>query len=354
MEFTGDVYIRVEGRVGRVTLNRPQALNALNETIAVAMLQALRRWSSDDAIDLVLVDSEGDRAFCAGGDLSAIYRDGVAGEYESAHRFWRTEYRLDRLIAAFPKPYTVIMDGFVMGGGVGISSHGSHRIVTEGSVVAMPECSIGLITDAGGTWLLSEAPGFVGEYLGLTGHRMKAADAIYAGFADVFVPRLTIPELKMALVESGSTEALTAFACAPTNTADLEMMRSDIDQIFAAGSVSEIVERLDGSAAEWAAVAAKSIRAASPLALTVTLEGIRYARQASSLDHALINEYRFSSRSLEYGDFLEGIRAVVIDKDRNPQWRHGDLKSVPSELIASMFREAEGGDPDFATGDEQL
>lgn len=352
MEFAGDVFIRVEGRVGRITLNRPQALNALNTDIAAAMLEALRRWAADDRIDLVLVDGEGEKAFCAGGDLSHIYRSAVTGEYESALRFWRTEYRLDRLIATYPKPYAVIMDGFVMGGGVGISAHGSHRIVTETSLVSMPECSIGLITDAGGTHLLARAPGFLGEYLGLTGYRMNAADAILAGFADLFVPRITLPELKAALVETVSISTLGEFAVEPPVSSDLECRMKEAHPAFSAPTPGEILERLEAVGSEWAESALRSIRTASPMAVAVTLQAIRDARQGGSMDRALRNEYRFVSRSLQHSDFPEGIRAVVIDKDRKPRWRHGGIDAVPADLVALMLSPAEDGDPNFATGDE--
>lgn len=352
MEFAGDVFIRVEGRVGRITLNRPQALNALNAGIVAAMLEALRQWAADDKIALVLVDGEGEKAFCAGGDLSAIYRSAVTGEYESALHFWRTEYRLDRLIATYPKPYAVIMNGFVMGGGVGVSAHGSHRIVTETSAVSMPECSIGLITDAGGTHLLAQAPGFLGEYLGLTGYRMKAADAILAGFADVFVPRITLPELKTALIETASISTLDEFTVQPPAPSDLECRMKEADPVFSAPTVREILEQLQAVGSEWAQNALRSIRTASPMAVAVTLRAIRDARQSGSMDCALRNEYRFVSRSLQQSDFPEGIRAVVIDKDRKPRWRHTGIDSVPADLVALMLSRAEGGDPNFATGDD--
>lgn len=352
MESAGDVFIRVEGSGGRVTLNRPQALNALNASIATAMLDALRQWAADDRIALVLVDSEGEKAFCAGGDLSAIYRGAVTGDYEDALSFWRTEYRLDRLIASYPKPYAVIMDGFVMGGGVGISAHGSHRIVTETSVVAMPECSIGLITDAGGTHLLARAPGFLGEYLGLTGYRMTASDAIHAGFADVFVPRMALPELKTALVETASISALDEFVARPSAASDLERRMKDIDLVFSAQTVGQMLERLEADGSGWAQTACTSIRNASPMAVLITLQAIREARRSGSLDHALRNEYRFVSRSLQHSDFPEGIRAVVIDKDRKPRWRHADIYAVPADLVALMLSPAERGDPNFATGDD--
>ena len=241
MEVRNDIYIRVEGRVGRITLTRPQALNAVNQPIVDAMTEALLGWQDSDAIGLVLVDAEGEMAFSAGGDLAFVYRHGKAGDIETPNRFWRDEYRLNALISRYEKPYVAIMDGIVMGGGVGLSAHGSHRIVTEGSMVAMPECAVGLVTDVGGSRLLRQAPGSMGEYLGLTGHRMKGEDAIHAGFADIYVHRARLDDLKAALVEGGDVAVLDRFAEAPPPS-DLATHQQAIDAIFSAPTLPEILE----------------------------------------------------------------------------------------------------------------
>lgn len=345
MQAPSDISVRVESRVGRITLTRPQVLNAVNGAIVDAMHTALSAWETDDGIDIVLVDAQGEKAFSAGGDLASVYEWGRSGNIEAANRFWREEYRLNALIERYPKPYVAVMDGIVMGGGVGISAHGSHRIVTDHSMVAMPECGIGLITDVGGTYLLAQAPGHIGEYLGLTGARMKGEDAIYAGFADLFVPRARLADMKAALIATGDIASLRNFAIEPPASA-LAGLQAAIDAIFAAGTVAEILDRLRREDSEWADKTARTIEQGSPLSAIMILSAIR---EASSLAVALRNEYRFVSRVLEHGDFLEGIRAIVIDKDRNPRWRHSDISSVPPDLVALMRSEAEDGDPDFIT-----
>ena len=345
MPASSDVLIRVEGRVGHITLARPQALNAVTHQIVDAMLAALAAWENDGDIGLVLVDAEGDKAFSAGGDLSWIYRCGKTGDIMSANRFWRDEYRLVALIARYSKPFVAIMDGIVMGGGVGLSAHGSHRIVTETSMIAMPECSVGLITDVGGTWLLANAPGQAGAYLGLTGTRMSGADAIHAGFADLFVPRARLGELKAALVAAGDVSVLETFAVEPPSSG-LARDRGQIDRLFAGDTVATIIDALARDGSDWARKARGAIGRGSPISEILTLAAIR---NAPSLGAALIREYRFVSRALEHGDFLEGIRAIVIDKDRAPVWRFTDIASVPADLVALLQREADGGDPDFNT-----
>jgi enoyl-CoA hydratase len=343
MEARHDLNIRVEGRVGRITLTRPQALNAVNQLIVDMMTEALLGWETDGSVNLVLVDAEGDKAFSAGGDLAFVYRHGKAGDIETPNRFWRDEYRLNALIDRYSKPYVAIMDGIVMGGGVGISAHGSHRIVTDNSMIAMPECAVGLVTDVGGSWLLRQAPGHMGEYLGLTGTRMKGEDAIYAGFADLYVHRRRLDDLKVALVEAGDLTALEHFTEAPPPSA-LASRQQDVDAIFAAPTLPEILDRLRADGSEWALKALDAIEKGSPLSALMILSVIR---NAGSMETALRNEYRFVSRVLEHGDFLEGIRAIVIDKDRKPVWRHQDIAAVPPELVALMQSEAAGGDLDL-------
>ena len=349
MEARHDLHVRVEGKVGRITLTRPQALNAVNQLIVDMMTEALLAWETDKSINLVLVDAEGDKAFSAGGDLAFVYRHGKEGDIATPNRFWRDEYRLNALISRYSKPYVAIMDGIVMGGGVGISAHGSHRIVTDNSLVAMPECAVGLVTDVGGSWLLRKAPGHMGEYLGLTGTRMKGEDAIYAGFADFYVLRRRLEEMKAALIEAGDIPALDHFAEAPPPSA-LAAQQPDVDRIFSGETVAEILERLRADDSEWARGALDSIERGSPLSALMILSVVR---SATSIETALCNEYRFVSRVLEHGDFLEGIRAIVIDKDRKPVWRHAEIAAVPPELIDMMQSEAEGGDLDLMKWEDQ-
>ncbi|HEU0220893.1 MAG TPA: enoyl-CoA hydratase/isomerase family protein [Paracoccaceae bacterium] len=320
-----DIDIRVEGRVGRITLTRPQALNALSWDMALAMERALDAWREDPAIAMVLVDAEGERAFCAGGDLQLLYESGRSGDFGYGRRFWADEYRLNARIARFPKPYVALMQGFVMGGGVGISGHGSHRIVTGTTQIAMPECGIGLIPDVGGTWLLGHAPGRLGEYLGLTGARMGPADAILAGFADAFVPAERFPALREALLTDPLPDAvLPAFVTEPP-AGSLAPRRAGIDAVFA-GSLDDIRRAADPEAQ-------KAIARACPLSLACTLELVRRARGLARIEDALAEEYRFTARSMSEGEFLEGIRAQVIDKDRNPRWQ---VAATP-ETVAAML-----------------
>lgn len=343
MSETDDILVRIEGKIGRVTLNRPKALNALTYDMAMALGAALDTWADDDNVAMLLIDAEGDRAFCAGGDISALYQRGMAGDYDYARTFWADEYRVNAKIAAFPKPYVAIMDGIVMGGGVGVSAHGTHRIVTERTMLAMPECAIGLIPDVGGTHLLGKAPGHIGEYLGLTGARIGAADAIHAGFADVFVPSEKLAALKDALVQSGDPAIIADFTDEPP-TGILAAIQPDIDAAFSANSVVEARKRLSDIDAEWAAKAAKAIDAGSPISVLCTAELVRGARECGELIAALQHEYRFVSRCMEHGDFLEGIRAAIIDKDRNPKFRWPGIKALTTDEVAFMLSEPDGGD----------
>lgn len=342
-EAAGDVFIRKLGAVGRVTLTRPQFHNALTHAMVLAILEALNAWRHDTGVRLVVVDAEGEKAFCAGGDVTVLYRSGVAGDLEFGRRFWRDEYRMNALIANYPKPFVSLMHGIVMGGGVGLSSHGSHRIVTESSIVAMPECSIGLIPDVGGSLLLAKAPGFVGEYLGLTGARLGPAEGIEAGLADSFVPLGLISELKERLQEAADPAVVSEFATLPP-TSTLSCIRDEIDNVFSAATVTEIRHRLLERRSNWANVALGKIEAASPLSLEVTLRAIRQARASQSIETALINEFRFVSRSMESGDFLEGVRATLVDKDHKPVWRFSGPETVPAGVVASMFDRAPCGD----------
>ncbi|MCY1667082.1 enoyl-CoA hydratase/isomerase family protein [Rhizobium sp. SL86] len=338
-----DLRVRVEGRVGCITLTRGKVLNAVNRTIVDRMTEVLGAWAEDPAIAMVLIDADSEKAFSAGGDLTAMYHYGKSGDYQSGNDFWRDEYRLNAMIDRFPKPYVPFMDGIVMGGGVGISAHGSHRIVTEHSVVAMPECAIGLIPDVGGSYLLRQAPGRLGEYLGLTGTRMNGADAVYARFADHYVPRERLPELKARLIETGDVDAIGHFEI-PAPASVLETRLLDVARIFSGPTVEAIRDVLAEEEAEWAVKAHEAIVKASPISLFCTLWAVRAAK---TLPEALRNEYRFVSRVLEHGDFVEGIRAVIIDKDRNPQWRYTSLEAVPQCVLCQMVAETEGGDPDF-------
>ncbi|NDV86024.1 enoyl-CoA hydratase/isomerase family protein [Aurantimonas aggregata] len=332
-----DVLIRIEGRAGRITLNRPQALNALNHGMVVAIEAALRAWESDGRVALVVIDAAGDRAFCAGGDIAELYRRGLAGDLGAGRRFWAEEYRLNRLIRHYPKPFVALMDGIVMGGGVGLSAHGSHRIVTERSMVAMPECAIGLVPDVGASLLLATAPGRLGEYLGLTGFRMGAADAILAGFADVAVASDRLAELVARLVEIGDPGVSEIYSMAPADAGVLAERRTVIDRLFEASDAAVLVGGLSADGSAFAAQTLEAIRKGSPLSVAATLAIIRTVRRDPTIETALRHEYRFTFRSQEYGDLQEGIRAAVIDKDRTPRWSVARLEDLPARRVEAML-----------------
>jgi enoyl-CoA hydratase len=346
-----ETIIRLDRRAGRITLNRPKALNALTHSMVLEIEAALLAWREDPAVDLVIVDAVGEKAFCAGGDVQALYRQGIAGDFDSPRRFWAEEYRLNALIAEYPKPYVALMHGITMGGGVGIGAHGSHRIVTETSVVAMPECAIGLIPDVGGSLLLAQAPGRVGLYLGLTGARMNAADAIFAGFADLFIPAASTVEAVETLCDTGDASALARYAkTAPDGR--LERLASEIDRIFAADDPETILTALElelSEGAEWRAKAAAAIRSGSPVSVHCTFASVRSAAETRDIRRALDREYRFAARCMEHADFLEGVRAALINKDRNPRWRHGSLAAARADALALMEPLPEGGALEFSS-----
>jgi enoyl-CoA hydratase len=332
---SGGIVIRVDGRAGRITLNRPQVLNALSYEMLTAIAHALDQWEHDDAVKLVMIEGEGERAFCAGGDIQLLYKTGRSAP-EFGRKFWFDEYRLNARIHHYAKPYAAIMDGIVMGGGVGISAHGSHRIVTERSAVTMPEAGIGFMPDVGSTRLLADAPGETGMYLGLTASRMKAADAIYAGFADTYVQVQRLPDLKQSLAETGDVSVIARFAETPP-LSDLALHRKRIDHCFGQPSLAGVLTALEASANAWEAETLKALRRVSPFSAAATFAAIRHARGAAGLEPCLTQEFRFAYRSLASDEFFEGIRAAVIDKDRKPHWQPARIEDVRPESVASVF-----------------
>ncbi len=329
-----DIHIRQDGRAGRITFQRVKALNALTAPMAIALEQALDAWRMDDAIDLILIDAEGEKAFCAGGDIADLYAKGRAGDFDFGRAFWRQEYRLNFKISDYPKPIVSFMQGFTMGGGVGVGCHASHRIVGESTKIAMPECGIGLVPDVGGSHLLSRAPGAFGLYLGLTGARMTAPDALYAGFADHMVPEAQWETLKNALIDSGNPSHV-AQAAQPAGPASLAESFETIQSCFKAPTLAEIATGLSKIESDIAQTALKGLTKGSPLAMACTIRTIR-AEESQSMQGALQQEFRFVSRAMEHGDFLEGIRARIVDRDFTPKWKHGGF-DVPAEEIAFML-----------------
>ncbi len=330
-----DIHIRKVGYAGRITLQRPDALNAMTYEMCTQIDAVLRDWQEDDDVKCVVIDALGERAFCAGGDIADLYATGMAGDYSYGQKFWAEEYRTNALIAAYPKPYVALMQGFTMGGGVGISCHGSHRIVGESSQIAMPECGIGLVPDVGGSYILARAPGCLGSYLGLTAERMSAADAIYAGFADKFIPEANWSTLTSALEGSGDVSVIDDFVVeAPHST--LQEQEVSLNKLFNTTNLAEIVRRLTQSGDGFAEKTLKALLRNSPLSMACALVILdRLRRSKGDLTSALTMEYRYTARSMEHGDFLEGIRAAIIDKDRMPKWKH-DILSVSRSTVEQM------------------
>ena len=325
-----DTRIRIDGYAGRITLQRPKALNALTPGMLRQIGAALDDWAEDAAVQLVILDAEGGKAFCAGGDIAEFYTAGRAGDFDFGRQFWRDEYRLNARIAEYPKPVVSFMQGFTMGGGVGIGCHCSLRVVGETSQIAMPECGIGLVPDVGGSLLLATAPGRLGEFLGLTGARMGPGDAIHASFADIHLPEAAWEKTKAQLCESGKPDIKASASPAST------MPAPEVDAAFAKPTLPEIVADLDAAGTEAATGAAKALRRNSPLSMAATLELLARVREEPTIRHALTQEYRFTSRAGEESDFLEGIRAAIIDKDRAPRWRH-TLDEVTAADAARML-----------------
>ena len=328
-----EVLFELRGRLGVVALNRPRAVNALTAGMASAMLEQLTLWADDDAVAAVLVRGAGDRGLCAGGDIVAIYRD-MQGGGDATADFWAEEYRLNLLISEYPKPYVALMDGLVLGGGVGISAHGSVRIVTERTRMGMPETTIGFVPDVGGTLLLSRSPGESGTHAALTGAHLSGADALFLGLADHFVPSASLADLAVALESEAADAAVERFAGdAPGSV--LAAQQEWIDACYSSDDAEEILRRLRAAGGE-AADAADTIGAKSPTAVKVALASLRRAR-GLNLEEALEQEYRVGLRFLAGPDFREGIRAQVVDKDRDPHWQPASLAEVSRNDVESYF-----------------
>ncbi|MEB4614967.1 enoyl-CoA hydratase/isomerase family protein, partial [Leucobacter sp. M11] len=309
----------VRGGLGLLRLNRPRAINALTHDMVRLLAAALDAWRDDPEIRTVAIVGEGERGLCAGGDIVALYRDATAGDGTASARFWADEYRLNAQIAGYPKPIVALQDGLVLGGGIGVSGHASHRVVTERSRLGFPEVGIGFVPDVGATWLLTRSPGELGTRIALTGEHLGAADAILVGLADRFVPAERLPELLTAL-ETGTADAALAAVAEEPPPGHLAGQRAWTDAAFAADSVPEILAALRASPEPAAAASAAAIEAHSPTALAITRNALRAARALDTLEAALRIEYRISTTQLSHPDFAEGVRAQVIDKDRRPAW----------------------------------
>nr|WP_070959277.1 enoyl-CoA hydratase/isomerase family protein [Hyphomonas sp. Mor2] len=327
------VRVRKQGRAGIITLNRPKALHALTTEMCEIMVEALDRWRHDSQVELVLVEADpATKGFCAGGDIKMLAESG-AGTGQEARKFFETEYRLNALIQCYPKPYVALMDGVTMGGGVGISVHGSHRIATERTVFAMPETGIGLFPDVGATWFLPRLEGELGLWLGLTGERLKGKDVLAVGIATQFVASNQLDELKQNLIKNGLS-ALSQCEC----DAEFSLAHKveELNRCFQMKSVRGIVNQLSRGS-PWAQSQARKINAKSPLSLCITYKQLRIGRYLDAFQAAMMLEYRIATRLISSHDFREGVRAVVVDKDHLPNWRPAHLFRVSSEFVDSYF-----------------
>jgi len=339
-----DLIVRREGAAGIIRLNRPKAINAVTLEMFRDIDKALDAFEADPDVAVIVLEGAGERGLCAGGDIRALYESSkVKGDLGKI--LWREEYILNARIAKFPKPYVAFMDGIVMGGGVGLSAHSSHRIVTERTKLAMPEVGLGFFPDVGGTFLLSHAPGEIGTYFGLTGHTMNGPDAIYARFADAVVPSSKLAVLREVLTKIRSRTTsdeikilIDGFATGETS-GPVAAMQPKIDAWLAHDRMQDIVAALQRDGSELAQSTLKTLNEKSPRGMVVTLKLLRLARTASSLEECLVREYRAALEVFKSDDFREGVRAAVIDKDRNPKWLPARIEDVTSEMVAPYFAE---------------
>ncbi len=329
-----DVIIRQNGSVGHITLNRPDALNALTYNMILKIEKALISWKQNEKIKVVLVDANGDKAFCSGGDVSDLYNNGTNGNFEFGKLFWSDEYRLNLLVSNYPKPYVVFMQGFTMGGGVGISCHGSHRIVGDSSIIAMPECSIGLVPDVGGSYLLTRKSKKLGIYLGISGQHMKADDAIFTDFADFNISEKYWNEIKLQLIKTGDTSILFEFRRKNLKSCLKENLQI-IEKVFSQTKLNLIIQEMELD--PFFSYSLKKIKNSSPLSVLTSFHMLQMPEISFSLKEALKIEYRVTSRAQEFADFQEGIRAMIIDKDKSPLWKYPNINQVPMKKVFDLL-----------------
>ena len=339
-----EVIARIEGSTGRLTLNRARALNALNADMCQAVTDALLAWKDDDGVGSVLIDHVGDRAFCAGGDIRVVARSG-AGDGAEARRFFWTEYRMNELLQRYPKPVVAIMDGITMGGGVGLSMPARYRVATERTVWAMPEGDIGLFPDVGGGWSLPRLPGQTGVWLALTGARLNAADCFELGVATTYRHSDQVPALKAAIC-AADAESLPAVLVARASPGEplVRPRRKAIDGLFAHDTVEAIVAALEADGSDWALEQRRIIAAKCPATLKVALRLLREGAGRTSFAEEMEVEYRVAVRMIHRHDFIEGVRAVIVDKDNAPLWSPASLEAVTEAMLDEIFAPLPSGE----------
>jgi len=336
MSSDPEIQFERRGAAGIVTLNRPQALNAVTLIMVRALRAQLDQWRDDPAVTRVLVCGAGERAFSAGGDLRQVFELGRAGRHEDALTYWREEYALNTVIKRYPKPYVALIDGIVMGGGVGVSVHGSHRVAGDKLLFAMPEVNIGFFPDVGATWFLPRMPGEFGTWCALTGDRLRTADALAAGVATHHVPSRKFPELIEGLCGTVPVDALLAAFAEKLPAGPVASERASLDRLFAGDTVEAILRQLDAAVSDWATATAATIRTRSPTSLKIALAQVRKGA-ALSFEDCMRTEFRIVSRVVHGHDFYEGVRALIIDKDNRPQWLPPALAGVGEGDVARYF-----------------
>lgn len=335
--MTEEVLIRVEGKVGRITLNRPQALHALTTAMCRAITEALVAWRNDPAVELVLLDHSGERGFCAGGDIRMLAESG-AGDGQAAREFFFVEYRLNHLLFEYEKPVVAIMDGVTMGGGVGLSAPARYRVATERTTYAMPETGIGLFPDVGGGWFLPRMPGHIGLWLALTGARIKAADCELVGVATDFVESARIADLKAAIIaDPAAIETILTEYEGDAGRPPIAQHQDEIDRIFAGDSVEAIIAGLEAADTDWARDQLKVLATKSPQTMKVAFRQLQLGGQAKSFAENMAMEYRIGARVVQKADFIEGVRAVIVDKDNAPKWNPATPEGVSEDLLDAIF-----------------
>jgi enoyl-CoA hydratase len=346
-----EIRITRRGDLAVVTLNRPKALNALTKPMCRVLDEGLRRWASDPQIGAVLIKGEGDRAFCAGGDIRKLHDQlSTPGGIAEAGRFYALEYGMNARLHHFPKPYIALLDGVTMGGGVGVSVHGSHRVVTERTLFAMPETGIGFFPDVGATYMLPRLPGALGLWLGLTGARLGAADCVEVGIGTARVAAARLEALEATLAETplrhdpfAAVDAVLAEFHRDPGTAPIVDLRERIDACFGLDSLAAVVAALEGEPSSWGAAQLEELATKSPTSLAVTFRQLREGA-ALDFDAAMRLEYRLVHRFMEGHDFREGVRALLIDKDRRPRWRPERLQDLTDAMVGRYFAPLPDGD----------
>lgn len=347
--MTEEILFERRGAAGLVTLNRPKALNAVSHAMVLTLRAQLEAWADDDAVARVIVTGAGERAFSAGGDIRALYDLGIAGRHDEALQFWADEYPLNALIKNYRKPYIALIDGIAMGGGIGVSVHGSHRVAGDRCSFAMPEVGIGFFPDVGATWFLPRMPGETGTYCALTGERFNADDGVMCGLATHRVPSARFEELKNALCHEVSVDAVLAELAVTRQHGPVSLRRAVIDRLFRGDTVEGILAALDNEAqstsadAEWAGKTAATIRTKSPTSLKLALAQVRRGAH-DDFATCMRTEFRIVSRIIHDKDFYEGVRAVIVDKDNKPLWNPASLEAVSAAEIERHFAPLPGGD----------